>query len=168
MEIPGDSAHKASSFTEFQSGHHSHVRIESIQKQLSKSSKYCTHAFVFINLLHLHKIPCYLVRNEQSRVKRLRLFQPLKYNRRRTDNLPQIIQKVKEDAQKNQSQKEKKKITSTSLYRQSFGFSSSHVQTWEWDHQEGWAPKNWCLQTVVLEKTLEESLVQQGDQTSQS
>ena len=44
------------------------------------------------------------------------------------------------------------------LYSQSHGFSSSHVQMWELDHKEGWAPKNWCLQTVVLEKTLESPL----------
>ena len=25
----------------------------------------------------------------------------------------------------------------------------------ELDHKEGWGPKNWCFQTVVLEKTLE-------------
>ena len=24
----------------------------------------------------------------------------------------------------------------------------------ELDHKEGWAPKNWCFQTVVLEKTV--------------
>ena len=36
--------------------------------------------------------------------------------------------------------------------------SSSHVQTWEIDHKEGWAPKNWCFWTVVLEKTLESPL----------
>ena len=24
---------------------------------------------------------------------------------------------------------------------------------WELDHKEGWGPKNWCFQTVVLEKT---------------
>ena len=29
---------------------------------------------------------------------------------------------------------------------------------WELDHKEGWMPKNWCLWTVVLEKTLERSL----------
>ena len=29
---------------------------------------------------------------------------------------------------------------------------------WEVDHKEGWVPKNWCFQTVVLEKTLESSL----------
>ena len=27
-------------------------------------------------------------------------------------------------------------------YSQSFGFSSSHVWMWEFDHKEGWAPKN--------------------------
>jgi len=26
---------------------------------------------------------------------------------------------------------------------------------WELDHKEGWAPKKWCFQIVVLEKTLE-------------
>ena len=29
---------------------------------------------------------------------------------------------------------------------------------WELDHKEGWMPKNWCFQTVVLEKTLESPL----------
>ena len=29
---------------------------------------------------------------------------------------------------------------------------------WELDHKEGWAPKNCCFQTVVLEKTLESPL----------
>ena len=37
---------------------------------------------------------------------------------------------------------------------QSYGFSSSHVQMWELGHKEGWALKNWCFWTVVLEKTL--------------
>ena len=40
------------------------------------------------------------------------------------------------------------------LYNGSYGFSSSHVWMWELDPQEGWALKNWCLWTVVLEKTL--------------
>ena len=43
-------------------------------------------------------------------------------------------------------------------FYQSYGFSSSHVWMWELDHQEGWAPKNWCFQIVVLEKTLEAPL----------
>ena len=29
---------------------------------------------------------------------------------------------------------------------------------WELAHEEGWALKNWCFQTVVLEKTLENPL----------
>ena len=29
---------------------------------------------------------------------------------------------------------------------------------WELDHKEGWAPKNWCFRTAVLEKTLESPL----------
>ena len=43
-------------------------------------------------------------------------------------------------------------------YGQSCGFSSSHIQMWELDHTEGWAPKNWCFWAVVLEKTLESPL----------
>ena len=37
-------------------------------------------------------------------------------------------------------------------------FSSSHVRMWELDLKEGWEPKNWCFQTVVLGKTLESPL----------
>ena len=37
-------------------------------------------------------------------------------------------------------------------------FSSSHVEMWELDHKEGWAPKNWCFWTMLLEKTLESPL----------
>ena len=43
-------------------------------------------------------------------------------------------------------------------YSQSYGFSSSHVWMRELDHKEGWLLKNWCLWTVVLEKTLENPL----------
>ena len=32
-------------------------------------------------------------------------------------------------------------------------FSSSHVWMWELDQKEGWALKNWCFGTTVLEKT---------------
>ena len=45
-----------------------------------------------------------------------------------------------------------------SLSSQSYGFSSSHVWMWELDYKESWAPKNWCFWTVLLEKTLENSL----------
>ena len=44
------------------------------------------------------------------------------------------------------------------LYSQSCGFSSSHVWMWELDHKESWVLKNWCFQTVMLEKTLESPL----------
>ena len=45
-------------------------------------------------------------------------------------------------------------------YSQSYGFSSSWM--WELDNKEGWALKNWCFWTVVLEKTLN-SEVEQKD-----
>ena len=43
-------------------------------------------------------------------------------------------------------------------YSQGYGFSSSYVWMWELDHKKGWALKNWCFWTVVLEKTLESPL----------
>ena len=39
-----------------------------------------------------------------------------------------------------------------------YGFSTGDVWMWELDYKEGWAPKNWCFWTVVLEKTLESPL----------
>ena len=39
--------------------------------------------------------------------------------------------------------------------RRSYDFSSSYIWIWELDYKEGWVPKNWCFQNVVLEKTLE-------------
>ena len=33
-----------------------------------------------------------------------------------------------------------------------------NLQMWQLDHKEGWALKNWCFQTVVLEKPLERPL----------
>ena len=44
------------------------------------------------------------------------------------------------------------------LSSQSYGFSSSHVWTWELDYKESRAPKKQCFLTVVLEKTVESSL----------
>ena len=41
---------------------------------------------------------------------------------------------------------------------QSYGFSSSHGWMWELDFKESWVPKNWCLWSVMLEKTLESPL----------
>ena len=44
------------------------------------------------------------------------------------------------------------------LSSQGYGFSSGRVWMWELNCEEGWALKNWCFWTVVLEKTLESSL----------
>ena len=41
---------------------------------------------------------------------------------------------------------------------QGYGFSSGHVWMWELDCEESWPPKNLCVWTVVLEKTLESPL----------
>ena len=38
------------------------------------------------------------------------------------------------------------------------GLPRGHIWLWELDCKEGRAPKNWCLWTVVLEKTLENPL----------
>ena len=46
----------------------------------------------------------------------------------------------------------------TKVRSQSYGSSSSQVQTWELDHKEGWALKNERFWTVVLEKTVESPL----------
>ena len=51
---------------------------------------------------------------------------------------------------------------------QDHGFPSGHVWMWELDYKESWAPKNWYVWTVVLEKTLESTLDWQGDSTSPS
>ena len=37
-------------------------------------------------------------------------------------------------------------------------FSWQHAQMWQLDHTGGWVLKNWCFQTVQLEKTLESPL----------
>ena len=41
---------------------------------------------------------------------------------------------------------------------QGYGLPSGHVRLWELDHKDGRMPKNWCLWTVVLEKTPESPL----------
>ena len=41
---------------------------------------------------------------------------------------------------------------------QGYGFSCGHVWIGQLDYEEGWALKNWCFWTVVLEKTLESPL----------
>ena len=55
-------------------------------------------------------------------------------------------------------QKQRHHFAKKGPYSQSYGFSSNHVQMWKLDHKEGWMPKKWCFQTVVLEKILENPL----------
>ena len=64
--------------------------------------------------------------------------------------------------------KQRRYFANKGLSSQGYGFSSGHVWMWELDYKESWVPKNWCFWTVVLEKTLWESLGLQGDPTSPS
>ena len=58
-------------------------------------------------------------------------------------------------------ERQKYHSSNNSLYSQGYVVPSGQVRVWELDHREGRAPKNWCLQTVVV-------VLEQGDQTSQS
>ena len=49
-------------------------------------------------------------------------------------------------------------ITDKGLHSQGCGLPSGHAWLWELDNKEGRMPKNWCLQTVVLEKNPESRL----------
>ena len=44
------------------------------------------------------------------------------------------------------------------LYSQGYGLPSGPIRLWELNRKEGRVPKDWCLQTVVLEKTPESPL----------
>ena len=55
-------------------------------------------------------------------------------------------------------QKQRRYFANKGPSSQGYGFSSGHVWMWELDYEEGWALKNWCFWTVVLEKTLESPL----------
>ena len=55
---------------------------------------------------------------------------------------------------KQRIRKQRHHFANKSPYSQSYGFSNSHVQMWELDHKEDWTLRNWCFQTVVLDKTL--------------
>ena len=54
--------------------------------------------------------------------------------------------------------KQRHHFVNKGLSSQGYGFSCGHVWMWELDCEESWAPKNWCLWTVVLEKSLESPL----------
>ena len=50
-----------------------------------------------------------------------------------------------------------KDITLSSCWQRSVE-SKIWFESWDLDHKEGWTPNSWCFQTVVLEKTLENTL----------
>ena len=54
--------------------------------------------------------------------------------------------------------KERHYLANKGLSSQSYGFSSSHVWMWELDYKKSWALRNWCIWTVVMEKTFESPL----------
>ena len=54
--------------------------------------------------------------------------------------------------------KQKHHFANKGPYRQSYGFSGSHLQMWELDHKEDWAQNNWWFWIVVLEKIVESLL----------
>ena len=51
-------------------------------------------------------------------------------------------------------QKQRHSFADKGPYKQRYSISSSHKWMWELDHKEGWAPKNWCFQAVVLGEDL--------------
>ena len=59
------------------------------------------------------------------------------------------------DLPRQQIKKQRRYFANKGPSSQSFGFSSSHVLTWELDQKESWALKNWYFWIVVLKKTLE-------------
>ena len=56
------------------------------------------------------------------------------------------------------SKKQRHYLANKGQSSQRYGFSSSHVWMCELEHKEGWAPKNRCFWTVVLEKALKSPL----------
>ena len=62
------------------------------------------------------------------------------------------------DQPRQQSKNQRHYFANKGPSSQGYGFSSSHLWMWELDYKESWAPKNWCFQILVLEKTLESPL----------
>ena len=67
-------------------------------------------------------------------------------------------QKKSYDKRRQCIKKQRHHFANKGPYSQSCGFSKSHVWMWELEHKDCWVPKNWCLQTVVLEKIPESPL----------
>ena len=62
------------------------------------------------------------------------------------------------DKPRQHTKKQRHHFADKGPYSQSCGSSSGHVQMWAVGHKEDWAPKNWCFQIVMLDKTLESPL----------
>ena len=59
------------------------------------------------------------------------------------------------DKPRQHMKKQRHHLPNKGPYSQSYGFANSHIQMQELDHQKGWMLKNWCLWTVLVEKTLD-------------
>ena len=64
----------------------------------------------------------------------------------------------KQKERKRKKEKQRHYFVNKDPSSQGYGFSSGHVRIWELDCEEGWALKNWCFWTVVLEKTIKSPL----------
>ena len=58
------------------------------------------------------------------------------------------------DKPRQYTKKQRHHFVNKGPHSQSYGFSSSHVWMWEFDHKEGWVLQNWWFWNVVLGKTL--------------
>ena len=67
----------------------------------------------------------------------------------------ELIDHENYDQPRQHIQKQRHYFASKRPSSQGYGFSSSHVWMWELGCEESWALKNWCLWTVMLEKSLE-------------
>ena len=72
--------------------------------------------------------------------------------------LPRRTRTVKSDKPRQHVENQKHHFADKGPSSQSYGFSSSHVWLWELDHEDSWAPKNWCFWAEVLDKTYESPL----------
>ena len=59
-----------------------------------------------------------------------------------------------EDKRRQCVEKQRRYSVNKGPYSQGYGLPSDHVWLWQLDHKEGRMPKNWCLQSVLLEKPL--------------
>ena len=62
------------------------------------------------------------------------------------------------DQHRQHNKKQRHYFANKRLSSQGYAFSSSHVLMWELDNKESWVPNNWCIWTVVLDKTLKSPL----------